>query len=131
MKALNGLPSASILSDSLKPLAEARTLPATFYTSRGIFDLEMISLFQTMWLPVCREEDVAQPGDFITREIGAECVLILRGKDNTIRAFYNVCRHRGTRLVCDAAGQGLKKVMCPQLWDCVFNNFGVKFRFAP
>ena len=113
MKSFNGLPSASILSDSLKPLAEARTLPATFYTSRGIFDLEMTSLFQTMWLPVCREEDVAQPGDFITREIGAECVLILRGKDNTIRAFYNVCRHRGTRLLCDAAGQGLKKMMCP------------------
>ncbi len=113
MSPINGLPSASILTDSLKPLAEARTLPSEFYAAQGIFDLEMTSLFQSMWLPVCREEDAAQPGDFITREIGTERVLILRGKDNTVRAFYNVCRHRGSRLICDAAGQGLKKVMCP------------------
>lgn len=113
MKLLNGLPAASVLANNLKPLDQARTLPAEFYTSRQIFDLEMARLFQKMWLPVCRTEDLSDPGDYLTREIGSERVLVLRGQDKTIRAFYNVCRHRGSRLVCDANGGGLKKLMCP------------------
>ena len=91
----------------------SKTPPGTFYTDDRIFQRELEEFYGISWLNVGRESQVSQPGDFFTREIGGESVLVVRGTDGTPRAFYNVCRHRGTRLVEDAEGAKLRSIVCP------------------
>ena len=56
-------------------------------------------MWSKVWLMVCRDEDLPEPGDHFVTEIGNESILLVRQKDYTIKAFYNVCHHRGNRLV--------------------------------
>jgi Rieske 2Fe-2S family protein len=77
------------------------TLEAPFYTSREIFDLDLDVIFGRHWIYVGVEPDMPESGDCMTVEIGAASVLMIRGEDMTIRAFHNVCRHRGARLIDD------------------------------
>lgn len=91
----------------------ARTPPGTFYTDEPLFRRELEELFSRSWLNVGREEDLANPGDFFTREIGTESVIAVRGTDGEARAFYNLCRHRGTRLVDATEGTKLRSIACP------------------
>jgi Rieske 2Fe-2S family protein len=93
------------LQDTMRPLAQARTLPRAVYTDAAILDLEQRALFGRRWLAIAREEDLPEPGSFVTHEIGAERVLVVRGADDRLRAFFNVCRHRGARIVEEAAGR--------------------------
>src|SRR6202030_2164435 len=65
---------------------------------------EMDLFFARRWLPVAREEDLPAPGAFIVRNIGAESIIITRDSDRTIRAFHNVCRHRGAELLEEEKG---------------------------
>lgn len=95
------------------PLEEATTLPGRYYRDPAIFALELQSIFTTMWLCIGREEDVAAPGDFLTRAIGNESVLVVRDGEGRVNAFHNVCRHRGSRLVTEPAGGGLVRLQCP------------------
>ena len=96
------------------PLDAARTLPGRYYTSPDIFALETERIFAARWMCVGRERDIADPGSYILREIAGESVIILRDDAGTPRAFYNVCRHRGTRL-CEATRGCLEsgKIQCP------------------
>jgi Rieske 2Fe-2S family protein len=96
-----------------RPLEEASTLPGFFYTDPAIHQAEVERIFTRMWLCVGRAEDLANPGDYITRDIGAQSVVVLRDKDGSLRAFHNVCRHRGSRLLNEASGTGLKGIQCP------------------
>jgi phenylpropionate dioxygenase-like ring-hydroxylating dioxygenase large terminal subunit len=91
----------------------ARTPPGSFYTDEQMFLRELEEFFCRGWLNLGREEDLANSGDFFTREIGGESVLAVRGTDGGARAFYNVCRHRGTRLVDLAEGTKLRSIVCP------------------
>ena len=75
------------------------TLEAPFYTSAALFDLDMDIIFGRHWIYVGVEPDIAEPGDCLTVEIGKDSVVILRDDDGALRAFHNVCRHRGARLV--------------------------------
>jgi glycine betaine monooxygenase A len=77
------------------------TLEAPFYLSREIFDLDLDLIFGRHWIYVGVEPDVPETGDCMTVDIGAASVLILRGEDMALRAFHNVCRHRGARLIDD------------------------------
>lgn len=91
----------------------ARTLPGVVYYDEGVFQQEMEKLFFRHWLNVGHESQVPNPGDFFTRDIGTESLLFIRGSDGTIRGFYNVCRHRGTRIVTEAKGEKLRSIVCP------------------
>ena len=95
------------------PLDEATTLPGRYYHDPAILAEEMRRIFSTMWLCVGRVADLARPGDFLTRTIGRESVLVLRDAQSRLQAFYNVCRHRGSRLVDEARGSGLGRILCP------------------
>jgi Rieske 2Fe-2S family protein len=95
------------------PLEEATTLPARFYLDPGIHQAEVETIFTRMWLCVGREEDVERPGDFLVRDVGNDSVLVVRDDRGVLRAFHNVCRHRGSRLVTEPAGRGLKNLLCP------------------
>jgi Rieske 2Fe-2S family protein len=106
-------PRAEELAATRAPLESARTLPAAFYTSTEVFRLEQSGLFGRMWLCIGREADLPKPGDFFTHEIGGERILVVRGGDATVRAFFNVCRHRGSRIVDAPRGEGLERLRCP------------------
>jgi len=73
-------------------------LPAARYTDRAFLDLEMDKLWSRVWQIACREEEVAEPGDFVEYMIGDQSILVVRAHDGRVRAFYNACLHRGTRL---------------------------------
>lgn len=88
------------------------TLPARDYYDDGIFELDRERIFYRNWFCVGREEEVRAPGDFIVRGVVDESVLVTRDDSGTLRAFYNVCRHRGTRL-CEGEGSVGKALTCP------------------
>ncbi len=75
------------------------SLPAPFYLSPEIFEADMEVIFGRHWIYVGVEPDVPEAGDVMVVDIGKTSVAILRDDDDEIRAFHNVCRHRGARLV--------------------------------
>ncbi len=92
----------------------AHTLPALFYTDEERFQHELERFFFGMWIHAGREEEVADVGSYALRNVGAENVIIVRGEDSRLRAFYNVCRHRGTR-ICEGHNAALAghSFQCP------------------
>lgn len=98
---------------SEKPAPLPSTLPGRDYHAPEIFELERERIFHARWVCVGREEQVADPGDFLVRDVIDESVLVVRNRSGDLRAFYNVCRHRGSRL-CDAArGNFGRFILCP------------------
>lgn len=88
------------------------TLPSGYYTSADYFARETDRLFRRLWLFVGRDDDVPSPGHFVTKRIAGAEVLVIRDEAGTLRAFHNVCRHRGTLLCTEAAGQVRGFVQC-------------------
>lgn len=80
-------------------LRSARHLPGDFYTSKEIEALERERIFSREWLCVARQEELANPGDYRTLDIAGEPIVVCRSKRGALQAFYNVCRHRGTKVV--------------------------------
>jgi phenylpropionate dioxygenase-like ring-hydroxylating dioxygenase large terminal subunit len=87
-------------------------IPKERYTSSTFSDLEFERLWPRVWQVACREEQVAAVGDYCEYSIGEESVLVVRSDPETIRAFFNACLHRGTRLV-DGCGQVGETFVCP------------------
>jgi choline monooxygenase len=93
------------------PLAEAETPPAAWYTDARLYDRERERVFFRSWQPVGRLDQVGAPGRFFAAEVAGEPLVVARGEDGVLRAFYNVCRHRGAVV---AAGEGAaKSLRCP------------------
>ena len=91
-------------------LAEARHLPGFYYTSQEIFQREIDMIFMKEWLCVGRVEEFSEPGDYKAIRIAGEPLVICRGVDGELRAFRNLCQHRGVEV---AVGQGnTKKFTC-------------------
>ena len=88
-------------------------LPGWTYFSDELFNLERDVLFRTHWQLVCHISEVASEGQYVTLDIADERALIIRGHDNEIRAFHNLCRHRGSRVVGDVRGTCNKALICP------------------
>jgi Rieske 2Fe-2S family protein len=93
--------------------AGARTMPREFYTDDGIFAEERDRIFARHWICVGRESDVPEPGDFRLIDVAGESLILLRDHGGTLRALYNVCRHRGTRLCEAASGRLHETIQCP------------------
>jgi phenylpropionate dioxygenase-like ring-hydroxylating dioxygenase large terminal subunit len=96
----------------LSPESEVRRdfVPAADY-SPEFHRLEMERLWPRVWQIACREEEIPDVGDYVNYEIGHESILVVRNAPGSIKAFYNVCPHRGRRLCDDARGR-LKKFFC-------------------
>ena len=91
-----------------------RGLPGKYYSDPDIYQVELTQIFYRQWLYACRAEEIPNPGDYRLFEIGEESVIIVRGKDQAIRAHFNVCRHRGTRLCMEATGHfSSGTIQCP------------------
>ena len=94
--------------------ATALTLPAEYYTAETTFLKERERFFRRMWVCVGRLEDMPAPGSYLTCEVGGASLLVVRtSPDGAVRAFHNVCRHRGTRLCDEPAGQLGGAIRCP------------------
>lgn len=91
----------------------AKSLPGRYYTSEEVFRLERERIFSWRWLCVCRGEDLAEAGDFVVRDCAGESVIVCRDRAGRIRAFFNVCRHRGTRLCEAQRGRFGNAITCP------------------
>jgi len=88
------------------------TLPAPFYLDPEVFARDLELIFGRHWIYVGVEPEIAEPGDFFTVEIGSDSIIIVRDDDLAVRAFHNVCRHRGARL--RPAGHGIVgNLVCP------------------
>jgi len=79
-------------------------LEAPFYVDDDFFELDVAAVFARHWIFVATEAEVREPGDFVTVDVGRYSVIVLRDDDEEVRALHNVCRHRGSRLLHDAAG---------------------------
>jgi Rieske 2Fe-2S family protein len=93
--------------------AGAMTLPASWYFSPEIFAREEQAIFGREWLCVGREESIQATGDFFTIERGGENLIVTRDAGGSVRAFYNVCRHRGTRICSAESGRFQGSIQCP------------------
>jgi phenylpropionate dioxygenase-like ring-hydroxylating dioxygenase large terminal subunit len=88
------------------------SLPAWTYSDPEFFDAEVSRVVRPSWQVVCHVSDVPEVGDFHTLDYVGESVVVVRGRDAALRAFTNVCRHRGARLLDGASGCA-KKLVCP------------------
>jgi choline monooxygenase len=91
--------------DSNLPLERARTIPARWYRDAELASLEQRAVFGATWQFAGRAALVAEPGSFFTTEIAGEPILVVRDSEGSLRAFYNVCRHRAAPVVTEAAGK--------------------------
>lgn len=88
-------------------------LPPWTYFSEELLDLERRELFRRCWQIACHANDVPDAGDYTTFDIVGERALIVRDHDGVVRAFHNVCRHRGSRVVADQKGHCRGALVCP------------------
>ena len=91
----------------------ATTLPAPYYADETYFRREMEALFATQWICAGRVEQVEAPGQFILRDVLGESIIITSNAAGVVNAFYNVCRHRGTKLCTDEHGGFGRSIQCP------------------
>jgi len=96
-----------------RPLRRAATLPGPLFSDAQVFTDETRTLIQRSWVCVGRADEIPHPGDFRTYDIGGSGVIVLRDAEGDIRAYHNVCRHRGTRILEADSGTGLTVLQCP------------------
>ncbi|MCZ0975433.1 aromatic ring-hydroxylating dioxygenase subunit alpha [Streptomyces noursei] len=89
------------------------TLPGRTYTDPDVFRQEQQALFERLWFCAVRSADLGRPGAFRTVRVGRESVLITRNRTGELRAFLNVCRHRGARLCTAESGEVRRNLQCP------------------
>lgn len=90
----------------------AWTIPKAFYTSKQVFEKEKEEIYAKSWICVGHCSEVATPNQYFTRKIIGENIIVIRGKDSVLRAFYNVCPHRGHELLT-GAGKSKNVITCP------------------
>ncbi|HKO99150.1 MAG TPA: aromatic ring-hydroxylating dioxygenase subunit alpha [Pyrinomonadaceae bacterium] len=98
--------------DATAPLEKALTIPATWYTDQSLYQLELETVFTNSWQMVCRDDQLAKPGDYVTVEIGNEPIVIVKGSDNIVRGFFNVCRHHAAAVMTELEGNAAH-LRCP------------------
>jgi choline monooxygenase len=94
------------------PLHEASTIPASWYLDAELADLERRTAFSTSWQVAARLEQVRQPGSYVTSTIAGEPVVVVRGRDGLLRAFFNVCRHHAAAVMTEPCGTAVQ-LRCP------------------
>ena len=92
---------------------DRRGLPGWSYHSPALFDLEREHLFLTHWQVAGHINDIPAPGDWFAFDLLGERAVVMRGQDGQVRAFHNLCRHRGARVVDGTRGHCKGSVVCP------------------
>ena len=88
------------------------TLPRELYVSDAAFEFDAQVMLKSLWLYACTVAHVKQPGDYFVFELGSNSIIIVRGKDSEVRAFWNSCRHRGSKICLEQRGRA-PRLTCP------------------
>src|SRR5437762_5399057 len=103
--------------------AGAKTLPQRYFMSPEIFAQEQEKIFSRQWILVGHQSQIARPGDYFVSEVSGESLIVVRDKRGEIHGFYNVCRHRGSRLIENRNGQLSSAIQCPyHAWTYAFDG---------
>jgi Rieske 2Fe-2S family protein len=110
-------PSQTIAAPAFRKTAEtfatgAKSLAQRYFVSPEVFAEEQDRIFSKQWVLVGHQNQIAEPGDYFVTEVASESLIIVRDKGGEVHGFYNVCRHRGTRLREDRNGH-LSAIQCP------------------
>jgi phenylpropionate dioxygenase-like ring-hydroxylating dioxygenase large terminal subunit len=92
---------------------EGFSLPGWIYRDADFLEAEKERVFATSWQIVCHLNDIPEPGDFHTLDFMCEPLVAVRGQDHTVKAFFNVCRHRAARLLDGGSGHCAGRIVCP------------------
>jgi Rieske 2Fe-2S family protein len=110
------------------PLEQATQLPRAAFTDPAVLDWELATLFRSGWVCAGHADQVRSRGDYLMVDIGGDSVLVVADDAGSPRAFHNVCRHRGARLVDEPEGT-LRRLQCPyHAWSYGFDG---SLRSAP
>jgi Rieske 2Fe-2S family protein len=112
----------SKISELIQVRKPGYTLPAELYTSEAAFEVDLEIFFRSHWIVAAVEADIPEAGDVRAVDIGKTSILILRDDDMVVRAFHNVCRHRGARLVQEEK-TSVGRLVCPyHQWSYELNG---------
>ena len=89
------------------------TLPGRDYHAPEVFELEREQVFARSWVAVGCSAAVREPGDVLVADVGGRSIFVVRKPDGALRAFYNVCRHRGTQLLAPGECRVKRFIRCP------------------
>jgi choline monooxygenase len=98
--------------DPSSQLDQAWTIPAAWYTDERLYELELKTVFSATWQYACRLDQLSQPGSYVTTDLGSEPIVVVRGSDNQIRGFFNVCRHHAAGVMTETEGTA-NQLRCP------------------
>ncbi|MDX6444471.1 MAG: choline monooxygenase [Blastocatellia bacterium] len=98
--------------DPSAPLAQASTIPSSWYTDQRVFELEQQTVFSSSWQVAARLDQLRDPGNYVTTDIAGEPIVIARGSDGELRGFFNVCRHHAAAVMTEPAGHATQ-MRCP------------------
>jgi Rieske 2Fe-2S family protein len=87
-------------------------LERDFYVAPEVFAADLARIFHRHWIFVGYAFQVPRPGDFFTYKVGTESIIVLRDRSGEVRAFHNVCRHRGSR-ICKTEQGNAHRLVCP------------------
>ena len=111
LKTTTGLPAME------RPLTDrpdtSHTLPSAYYTDPAVYEREKEAIFYRTWQYVAHESAFTKPGDYATLHLCDQNVFVMQGGDGVLRAFYNVCRHRGHELLGEPHGNVESAIVCP------------------
>ena len=95
------------------PYREPFALPPHWYHDVLVYEAEAIAVYRNNWLCAGHQSELSNVGDFVRLDFCDESILVVRGRDNVLRAFYNVCQHRGHILVNERRGNLSDVIRCP------------------
>ncbi|CAD5109474.1 glycine-betaine demethylase subunit GbcA [Zestomonas carbonaria] len=105
-------PARKATADMLRTRDHSFSLPQPFYNDERLFQIDMQEIFHKEWLIAGMTCEIPAKGNYLTLQIGANPVIVIRGAEGQIHAFHNVCRHRGSRLCVSEKGK-VAKLVCP------------------
>jgi len=91
---------------------EGYTLPRAFYHDRGLYEYELEKIWRNSWIFAGFTCQVQKPGDFFTFTIDTDSIIVIRDDEGNVRAFHNICTHRGT-LLCQEDDGNMRAIVCP------------------
>jgi glycine betaine catabolism A len=98
--------------DLLSSASPGHTLPQPFYTDAEIYAFDVSAVLTRSWFMLGFEAEIATPGSYLSVTIGPHPLLVVRGRDQVIRGFHNICRHRGAQICAEGSGTS-PRIVCP------------------
>ncbi|HSK62724.1 MAG TPA: aromatic ring-hydroxylating dioxygenase subunit alpha [Pyrinomonadaceae bacterium] len=93
-------------------LDRASTIPSSWYIDKNLYELELTAVFSNTWQLAARLDQLQQPGQYVTTDLAGEPIVVVRGNDGVLRAFFNVCRHHAAAVMTEVEGTAAQ-LRCP------------------